>query len=166
MASIFHLDRLSSDQITRVQELWYEKLWHIKEVVKLEVDRIILPWFPEGIKWTSEQGQYGLETARETFWKKILQDAQMQELLSVLWDYDKKIAGTSESVFSHLLWIKSGIHQPYLVEWKKTLKSLITMWEKRAHEFFLGKEGNIRYQAIQDIPWKDRKAFKIRLQAD
>lgn len=93
-----------------------------------------MPGFPRGINWENEgTGQFGLETAREDFSKRLLATSQMNHLLGTLSLLDDIIPGITYSVFSDLLRMKGSITHPYLIEGNTSIFSRIGLSEKKPH---------------------------------
>lgn len=147
----------------------WEYLSEYKKHIWLEIDRIILPWFPKGIKWRSEIGQFGSKTAIEKFSGKLMKDHQVQELLEHLSIFENQFSGIREKVLRGLLQLDSEKNTPYLVEGNRNLSNLFWFKWLQAHELFF-HDGKITYQQEgKDRPTIHKeianKAYKVRLLA-
>lgn len=86
----------------------------IKRDVKLEADRILLPWFPNWLKLTDEPWLYKIEDAREAFWNRLPNADQFWEL----WEYIDSLKWNidMEDIFHRVLGMQSFWNNPYFLE--------------------------------------------------
>ncbi len=93
-----------------ITNLWEEK-WHlIEDDIEIKVDRILLPWFPNWLKWDDESWLYKIKDARETFWNRLPNSHQFNELWDYLWLLD------IEDVFHQVLNMNSTLVNPYFID--------------------------------------------------
>jgi len=181
------LDTIPSTNSTRLSDAQWDL---IKDDVRVEADRIILPGFSLGIKKRDEPWTYTPNEAWEEFWDRLIFKNQINELMKYWKDLSYKRYETwgyvdDEVLFHDLLWMNSALGWSYYMHgdstnWLRKLQWRPNIWYSLATATPFGPWYNqiiqrrkLRVMYLPSIGIRffhnreqESEKFKIRLQAE